>query len=238
MSSALVKQKWTDRHPAMIDCYPRSFVTSPSDWSLNWTMNNEQWTDGKNLQYWNVRDINGAIKAIDMTRLPEFKKTNLPRSCKSIGVEIISCQRKPGVSSLFPIPLIQLCECFTLIYCSLSEALKTLQLYDAQSLEGGEKLLHQSFYLISSCLSTIITTIPSSPPSSPPPPSEWVISQTADFVTLFNNNINTLFLCYYPPSRPHLAVCNWLKVSSKPICRRTPNSKISALSTPSWWGVG
>ena len=53
---------------------------------------------------------------------------------------------------------------------------------------------------------------------------------TVDFVTLFNNNINTLFLCYYPPSRPHLAVCNWLKVSSKPICRRTPNSKISALS--------
>ena len=77
----------------------------------------------------------------------------------------------------FPSLTRQLCKCFTLIYCSLSEALKTLQMYDAQSLEGGEKLLHQSFYLISSCLSTIITTIPSSPPSSPPPPSEWVISQ-------------------------------------------------------------
>ena len=69
-------------------------------------------------------------------------------------------------------------------------------------------------------------------------PSRMGDIATVDFVTLFNNNINTLFLCYYPPSRPHLAVCNWLKVSSKPICRRTPNSKISALSPPWWWGGG
>ena len=78
----------------------------------------------------------------------------------------------------FPSLTRQLCKCFTLIYCSLSEALKTLQMYDAQSLEGGEKLLHQSFYLISSCLSTIITTITIiTIITTSTYPSEWVISQ-------------------------------------------------------------
>ena len=176
MCSALVKQKWTDRHPAMIDCYPRSFVTSPSDWSLNWTMNNEQWTDGKNLQYWNVRDINGAIKAIDMTRLPEFKKTNLPRSCKSIGVEIISCQRKPGVSSLFPIPY----NSVNVFHWYIVPFQKPSKLFRCTTLKVSrvaKNCCTKAFISSAAACQPSSPLLPSSPPSSPPPPSEWVISQ-------------------------------------------------------------